>query len=320
MTGDPTEIEVVVARRRTVARGIVEFRFERPDGGALPGSRPGAHIEVTTPSGLGRNYSLTSAPEESPSHYEIAVALDPQSEGGSASMHAQALEGTRLGVSSPQGSYDIDASAEELLLIAGGVGITPMVSLYRHIREHGGPSVRMVYLTRSRSHAAFLDHFDGAGVVFHAKDEHQGQRLNLWKVLEEPGNRRIFCCGPQPLLQEVRALTMHWRASHLHFEDFSGVSGLDPHAVPFTAIWQPTGAQIEVPADRTLLDSLKKEGISVSSSCRSGTCGTCRLTVLSGDVEHRDLALSEEERRDVMLCCVSRASGVVEVAPLYGYS
>ncbi|WP_120003912.1 PDR/VanB family oxidoreductase [Nesterenkonia muleiensis] len=317
--GEPERIDVFVARRRQVAQQIVEFHLQRPDAGALPGFSPGAHLEVETPSGLGRNYSLTSVPEKAPIRYEIAVALDPHGEGGSFSMHAHAAEGTLLRISPPQGEYRIDTEAQELLLIAGGVGITPMLSIYRHLIASHGPPARLVYLTRSRAHAAYVEELDGIDVLLHAKEEYAGRRFDLWSVLAEPGDRRIFCCGPQPLLQEVRALTMHWRAKHLHFEDFSGVSALDPHAQPFTAVWLPTGARIDVPADRSLLDTLKDQGVAVSSSCRSGTCGTCRLRVLSGKVQHRDLALSDLERQDVMLCCVSRAEGEIELAPLYGY-
>lgn len=308
-------IEVVVSRRRRVVRHVVEFRLERVTGGPLPECAPASHIEVITPATLRRSYSLTSAADGPSQYYEIAVAMSPRSAGGSSSMHREAWEGSLLKISAPQGGYAIDPKAEELVLIAGGVGITPMVGLQRHITQHGGPPLRLVYLVGSRAQAAYLEQFSGVDVVIHAKEEHAGRRFDLWQVLERPGNRRLFCCGSQGLLREVRALTMHWRSAHLHFEDFHGQSPLDRHSLPFTAVWEPTGEIIEVRAQQTLLEALEKAGVRVGSSCRSGTCGSCRLKVRAGSIRHRDVVLTEDERAEMMLCCVSRGEGTIKVAP-----
>lgn len=311
-------LDAVITRRRQVADRIVEIQVQRADGGSLPAFSAGAHIEIETPSGLLRNSSLTSEPSDDPRSYEIAVALDPRSEGGSSSVHERAQEGDPVQISAPKGGYEPDPEAEEILLIAGGVGITPMASVYRAVKSGGGPPVRVIYLCRTRSAAAYLEVFDADTLTFHAKEEQGGARFDLWKVLDEPGDRRVFCCGPGPLLDEVRALTMHWRASHLHFEDFRGVAAVDPYASPFAAVWEPTGTRVEVAQDETLLDALTSAGADIPSSCRSGTCGTCRIRVHAGEIQHRDLTLSEEERDGVMLCCVSRAEGEAVFGPVSG--
>ncbi|MGY1751246.1 PDR/VanB family oxidoreductase [Modestobacter sp. SYSU DS0511] len=304
-----------IVHRRQVARSIVEFRLAAAGGGTLPACRTAAHVELVTPSGERRSYSLTSPGSEAPEHYDIAVALDRNSSGGSRSMHADARVGDLLEAAPPRGGFELPAAAGGLLLLAGGVGITPVRPIYHAARAAGLP-VRLVYLVRSREDAAYLDEFTAPDAVCHAAAEHGGRRFDLWNALEHPGDTWVFCCGPTALLAEAKALTMHWRPSRLHFEDFSGVRAVEPSGSAFTATWAPTGATYDVGPDETLLGTLEAAGIAVDSSCRSGTCGTCQLRVEQGTVLHRDVLLTPVEQERIMLPCVSRADGAVTVAPV----
>ncbi|MGY1855753.1 PDR/VanB family oxidoreductase [Modestobacter sp. SYSU DS0290] len=310
-----SRLPVRIVHRRQVARGIVEFRLAAAGGGFLPPCRTAAHVEVRTPSGERRSYSVTSPGSATPEHYDIAVALDRNSTGGSRSMHADARVGDVLEIAQPTGGFDLPAAAGSLLLIAGGVGITPVRPVYHAARAAGVP-VRLVYLVRSREDAAYVEEFTDADAVCHASQEHGGRRYPLWDVLADPGDTWLFCCGPTALLAEVKALTMHWRLSRLHVEDFTGVPAVDPHGSAFTAVWGPTGASYDVGPDETLLDTLEAAGIAVDSSCRSGTCGTCRVRVEDGTVLHRDVLLGPAEQDQIMLPCVSRAAGTVTVGPV----
>jgi phthalate 4,5-dioxygenase reductase subunit len=310
----PFSVPVRVVHRRRVARSIVEYRLAAARGSTLPPCRTGAHIELITPSGERRSYSITSAGHHSPEHYDIAVALDRTSTGGSRSMHADVRAGDQLVTAPPRGGFALPPAGADLLLIAGGVGITPLRPLY-HAARAAGLRVRLVYLVRSRGDAAYVEEFTDDDALCHASADDDGRRFDLWQVLERPGNTWLYCCGPAPLLSEVKALTMHWRASRLHVEDFRGVAGVDPHGTTFTAVWAPTGVTYRVGAGETLLDTLEAAGIPVDSSCRSGTCGTCELRVVDGMVLHRDVRLTADERTRVLLPCVSRAEGTLTVGP-----
>jgi phthalate 4,5-dioxygenase reductase subunit len=308
-----SDLPVRVVRRRRVARSIVEFRLAAVEGAELPPCRAGSHIQVVTPSGRRRSYSITSPASSCPEYYDIAVALDRNGTGGSGSMHAAVHAGHLLTITAPRGGFGLPPAADELLLIAGGVGITPVRPLY-HAARSAGRRVRLTYLVRSRRDAAYLDEFAHPDAHYHATAEHGGRRFDLWHVLERPANTWVYCCGPAALLAEVKALTMHWRPSRLHFEDFSGVPAVDPHGSAFSAVWAPTGATYQVGAAETLLDKLQAAGIGIDSSCRSGTCGACAISVQSGTVLHRDVGLTAEQRRSLMLPCVSRADGTVTVS------
>ncbi len=309
MTAGTADIPVTVVRRRDIARRIAEFTLARPDGAPLPGFGSGAHIDVTTPVGLRRSYSLCEPGRTAPAEYVIAVDRRDDGDGGSLSMHRDATTGSTVTVSVPDGSFSGGTDPAGTVLIAGGVGITAVRGKFLELRDAGKP-VELVYLAHERDRAGYLDELEGIpdGLV-HISSEHGAQHCDLWPVLADPGDRELYCCGPQGLMDEVRDLTVHWRPSLLHFEDFAGVSVVDPFAEEFTAVWAPTGQEIQVPADVPLLDALETSGVSVPSSCRSGTCGTCRVSVTGGEVRHRDVVLSDREREDHMVPCVSRGSG-----------
>lgn len=308
-----------LVQKRLVAQGVYEFSFCPIAGHGLPAPTPGAHITVLTPCGERRSYSLIGGPPTRDDNYVIAVALDPASRGGSLSMHTSTEVGMTMQISPAVDAFPL-LPAPQYLLIAGGIGITAMRSMFYEIRARGDAPVTLVYLVRSRSAAPYLAELltnsdELSQVVVHATDEHGGERFDLWSVLKQPSAGRVYCCASPEVLRAVRSLTAHWRASRVHFEDFSGVDPLGGHASPFTAIWEPTGQEIHVPADASLHDALSAAGIIVPVSCRSGTCGTCRVRLVSGDTDHRDVILDDEQRATQLTSCVSRGQTAITIAP-----
>jgi phthalate 4,5-dioxygenase reductase component len=230
-------------------------------------------------------------------------------------LHDGVVVGTELVVSAPVHGFPLEPSAR-YLFIAGGIGITPIRAMVRRVRADRRGGARLLYLTRSAEDTPFLREFDGPEDTVHHSDERG--RLDLWPHLAVPDDDvRVYCCGPAPLLDAVRALTAHWRASRVHLEEFTADrTSVSAVSTPFTAVWAPDGRRVDVPPHLSLLAALRRDGIPVESSCESGTCGTCRLAVLDGEVDHRDSALTGAERLGSLAACVSRArSPEIVLAP-----
>ncbi|MEV6013699.1 PDR/VanB family oxidoreductase [Streptomyces sp. NPDC051976] len=298
-----------IAGKRMLTPDICRFDLRDPAGHALPAFTPGAHVDVRTPSGATRSYSLAGDAGDR-DRYVIAVSRETTGRGGSMSLVDDTATGDLIDVAVPSNAFEL-LPAQRYVLIAGGIGITPIRAMYRALRRAGHPRVTVIYLTRTLAEAAFADEFapgadPGAGLHLHASDE--SGRLDLWPWLAEPDDdARIYFCGGTALMDDVRALTMHWRPSRIHFEDFTGVSTTAGAGVPFRVTWQPTGQQVTVPSNRSLLDALRGLGLEVAASCESGTCGTCRLRLHDGTPEHRDHVLDERTRSHSIMPCVSRA-------------
>ncbi|WP_374946875.1 PDR/VanB family oxidoreductase [Agreia sp.] len=311
-----TDLTVVVTGRRMLTAEVCEFELRRPDGALLEPAEPGAHITVHTPSGEARSYSLTSDVSDR-SRYVIAVRRDETGRGGSRSMVDDVAEGDSLVISAARNAFDL-VDAPAYLLVAAGIGITPIRAMLIELRRRGVADVQLVYLSRSRDDTPYLDEIDELStdaVTLHHRSVHGA--LDWWNLLARPGERHLYVCGPEPLQNELRALTMHWRPSRVHMEDFAGVSAFGEMSLPFEVEWQPSGASVVVPAQSTMLGALEAAGIAVDSSCGSGTCGTCRLRLVDGEADHRDVVLTENERNDFVMPCVSRAvSERLVVAPL----
>jgi phthalate 4,5-dioxygenase reductase subunit len=308
------DVTVIITGRRMLTAQVCEFELRRPDGGLLEAADPGAHITVHTPSGEARSYSLTSDVSDR-SRYVIAVRRDEAGRGGSRSMVDEVFEGDLLVISAPRNAFRL-VDAPSYLLVAAGIGITPIRAMLIELRRRGVADVQLVYLSRSREETPYLDEIaELTGLTLHHRALHGA--LDWWTLLETPGERHLYVCGPEPLQNELRAITMHWRASRVHMEDFAGVSAFGAISLPFELEWRPSGASIPVPAEKTMLSALEAAGIDVDSSCGSGTCGTCRLRLLDGEADHRDVVLTESEREHFVMPCVSRAvSERLVVAPL----
>lgn len=300
----PDALRLVVSAREELTRDVVLLVLAAPDGSALPGYGAGAHVTVTTPSGARRSYSLAEAGGPAPRRYVIGVRRDDAGRGGSASLHDDVRVGDALEVQPPRNHFPL-LPAQRYLLVAGGIGITPVRAMAQELRARDA-EVEVLHLTRSAEVTPFLAELAGHGTrVHHSAD---GGRLDLWPWLAEPDDdARVYCCGPAALVEEVRALTVHWRPSRVHVEEFSGVEGTGVGAAPFTAVWQPTGARVEVPAEQTLLTALRRAGLPVTGDCEAGTCGTCRLRLVAGRAHHRDVVLDAHEREGAVMPCVSRA-------------
>lgn len=310
----PEPLSLVLAQRDDLTPHVARFTLRSPSGSTLPGYSAGAHLTLTTPSGDKRSYSLVEAGQEHPTEYVVCVRREEHGRGGSLSMHRDTQPGDTITVSGPHNSFGLEP-ARRYLLIAGGIGITPIRSMAAELRRHSDATVEVVYLSRTREDTAFADEFERDGARVHHSATHG--RFDLWPLVAEPDDdTRVYCCGPKALIDDVLALTMHWRPSRVHVEDFAGVDALGGRQTPFQAVWEPTGARVNVPAGRSLLNALRDQRISVPASCESGTCGTCRLTLISGEPDHRDLVLTADERAQYIMPCVSRAlSPELVIAP-----
>jgi len=305
-------LALCVASATDAARDIRKFDLVDPRGAALPAFSAGAHVLIQAPSGATRRYSLCNAPFERDS-YVIAVKREAAGRGGSISIVDHLAAGHAVFVSAPRNEFALARGASSHLFIAGGIGITPIRSMVRDLASRGVGAFRLYYLTRAPDATAFRDELLAADyrdrIVIHHDFGDAAKSLDLWPMLERPrAGTHVYCCGPQPLMEAVRDMTGHWSSSAVHFEDFA-VRDVSHRADdrPVRVRIGRGGSAIDVPATVSILEALRAHGYRVPSSCESGTCGTCRTKVLQGEPEHRDLVLTDAERRCEMTVCVSRA-------------
>jgi phthalate 4,5-dioxygenase reductase subunit len=313
MSLDPETRDMVltVRRKSEIADGVFLFELKHPTGADLPAFTPGSHITVTAPSGQKRRYSLcndTSARDQ----YVIAVKREASGRGGSLSFTTDVGEGDQITVEPPANEFEMSASEpRSFIFIAGGIGITPIRAMILHCIRHGRQNFKLYYFTRTPSAMAFREEFSApefAGrVILHHDNGDPGQGYDLWPVLEQQRGAHLYCCGPRGLMDAVRDMTGHWPDSAVHFEDFVGASA--PHAddKPFEIKLARSGQRFEVAVGVSILDALRKNGHVMASSCESGTCGTCRTRFTEGEPDHRDLVLSDKERKSEIMICVSRS-------------
>jgi phthalate 4,5-dioxygenase reductase component len=305
------EMLLTVRRKSEIADGVFLFELRSPTGAELPPFTPGSHITVTAPSGQRRRYSLCNDAAER-DRYLIAVKQETAGRGGSLSFTREVREGDAIAIEPPANEFEMSKSVpKSFLFIAGGIGITPIRAMVSHCIRHGKQNFKLYYFTRTPAAMAFREEFsapDFAGkVVLHHDNGDPGQAYDLWPVLEEQRGAHLYCCGPRGLMDAVRDMTGHWPESAVHFEDFVGASA--PHAddKPFEVRLAKSGKNYEVAANISILDTLRRNGHVLASSCESGTCGTCRTRFTEGEPDHRDLVLSEKEKKGDIMICVSRS-------------
>jgi phthalate 4,5-dioxygenase reductase component len=298
-----------VARAERVARDIHLFELRDPARAPLPPFTAGSHVSVRAPNGSLRKYSLCNDPAET-DRYVIAVKRDEGGRGGSVSLVDGVHAGDCVEVSEPHNAFELGEKAGSYLLIAGGIGITPILSMARRLASLG-KRFRLVYLARSTEDTAFADVLAGepfqGKVTIHHDGGDPARSFDLWPLLEKP-NGHVYCCGPRGLLEAVRDMTGHWSASAVHFESFLDAgAAARPGDRPFTVKLARSGDRIEVAPATSILEAMRARGHEAPSSCESGTCGTCKTRLLEGAADHRDLVLMDDERDGWIMICVSRA-------------
>ena len=306
---DEAFFTVRVADKRTVATGTVCFELVSLDGALLPVFTPGAHLTVITPQGARRNYSLCSDAFDN-SRYEIAVKRDGTGRGGSISMVDDVQEGAHLSISLPRNNFELTTRANDFIFIAGGIGITPILSMLRHLQHSGDVKFKLYYCTRDVESAAFLDVLRDKfadRVTLHHDLGDINIGYDFWPLLETPNGAHVYCCGPKGLMDSVADMSGHWPSGSIHFESFGVDAKAFAENVAFSVRLQKSAREISVSKEQTLLQALRVGGCTVRSSCESGTCGSCKTGLISGDVDHRDSVLTDHERADHIMPCVSRA-------------
>ena len=306
----PQAMPLRVTRNDKIADGIHLFEFRDAAGQPLPIFSAGAHIAIQVPGGLLRKYSLCNDPAER-DRYQVAVKREANGRGGSSNLIDKVKTGDTLMVTPPVNDFGLPQRAQDFLFIAGGIGITPIMAMIREVRAQN-KRFRLFYCTRSPETTAFRDELsalefkDSVTIYYDGGDP--ARALDLKPILAERKNREhMYCCGPRPLMEAVRAMTDHWSSAAVHFEAFSEAETHKPTDKPFKVRLARSGDVIDVPTTKTILEALREHGLDVPSSCETGTCGTCRTKMLVGQADHRDLVLAEHERADNIMICVSRA-------------
>ena len=311
---DPEFSSLLVEQKSQVAKDIWSFKLVHPQGATLPAFKAGAHITVQTPGGQRRNYSLCNDPADT-RHCEIAIKLERNGRGGSQSMVDQVQVGDLLSVSAPQNDFELIDPSHDVIFIAGGIGVTPLLAMARQmsrLKDAGGTGhFRFNYCARDAEGAAFmpeLQALQNAGEVsFHFDGGNPDDGLDFWPLLEKPSQAHIYCCGPQGLMDAVKDMSGHWPQGRVHFESFGANSEQNASNVAFKVKLSQSQTVIPVSEKESMLEALRKAGHRVPSSCESGTCGSCRTGLVSGDVQHRDFVLTESEKLTQIMVCVSRA-------------
>lgn len=318
-----TIFSVRVNKIKQEACDIKSFELVSLSGETLPPFTPGSHIDLHLGAGLVRQYSLCNGPGDT-DRYLIAVKKEVSSRGGSLTMHEAICEGDLIEISTPRNHFPLVASSGPYLLLAGGIGVTPILSMARHLVASGTP-FELHYFTRSIAHTAFHEslsaqEFNGH-VKFHYALEPDGLHAYLRKLLGHyPENGALYLCGPRAFMELVKSTAAStWPPEAVHLEYFSADPlSLTGEQASFEVRLARSNGTYTIPADISITEALAAHGIHIETSCEQGVCGTCLTSVLEGTPEHRDVYLSDAEKRscDKMMPCVSRAKSPLLVLDL----
>jgi len=303
---------IKVAARRREALDIDSFELASLDGSALPPFSAGAHIDVEVAPGLIRQYSLCNDPSER-HRYQIAVLRNPDSRGGSRAVHERFHPGATIGISAPKNHFAL-LPAPRYLLLAGGIGVTPILCMAERLAREGA-EFTMHYCARGPERVAFLDRIGRPHLVSRVHVHFDaGGPLDLAAMVREAGaDAHLYVCGPAGFIEAcvAAAQAQGWDDSRIHFEYFAAPAAATAGDQAFEIRLASSGRLLTVPADRTALEVLFEHGIDIPVSCEQGVCGTCVTRVLGGVPEHRDHFLTDEEHaaNDQFTPCCSRARG-----------
>jgi len=288
----------------------------RPHGEPLPSWQPGAHIRVKLPGGDDRSYSLINLRDDPlattrPQVYRLGIRLEDPSQGGSRFMHAL-KEGDSIEVLAPSNNFPLNPGAEPIVLIAGGIGITPIASMAAALTTDKRP-FRLYYAGRSRDQLAFVTDLEalcGERLTVHV-DDAAGQVFDIRGLMASlTNNEPVYCCGPRPMIDAAIAATkdLGWETGRLRFELFTAAA---PAAgdTAFEVVLKSSGESFLIPPDKTILDVLIEAGQDPLHDCKRGDCGICQVDVIEGVPDHRDYILTDSEKAEgkKMQICVSRS-------------
>ncbi len=305
------EIDVRIASIRGEAEGVRSLELRALDDGTLPAFTAGSHIDVRLADGLTRCYSLVNDPRER-DRYVISVNKDPGSRGGSKHVHETLRVGDRLIIGPPHNNFQLDETAAHTVLIAGGIGITPLKCMISRL-DGIGRSWTLFYAAKSRATTAFLEELQRieglrpGRIHFHFSAESQGARLDLAAIVADaPGSSHFYCCGPPSMTAAFEAAAAALPRSRVHTEHFAAKGGAAVDG-GFSIVLERSRRTLEVRRGNTILETLLAAGVGVPYSCKEGVCGSCKVRVLKGLPDHRDLKLSPEQhaRNDQMMVCCS---------------
>jgi vanillate O-demethylase ferredoxin subunit len=297
------KLEVRIRAVSWEAPDILSYELRPLAGGELPPFTAGAHIDLTLPNRLVRSYSLVNSQKER-HRYLIAVQKDRASRGGSRWVHENLRAGDVLTIAPPANNFALDEGAERSLFIAGGIGITPIMSMVARLSEIGRPW-ELVYCARTRAGAAFVEALEGKA-RFNFDEEPGGRMLDIAAVVAAaPANAHLYCCGPTPMLAAFEAATAALPRQRVHVEYFTAKEAAATEG-GFKVILARSGREFQVPEGKSILQTLLDAGLDIAHSCTEGVCGTCETKVLAGIPDHRDIILTEDERagnQTMMICC-----------------
>ncbi|WP_416466341.1 PDR/VanB family oxidoreductase [Pseudomonas sp. LFS044] len=302
-------LSALVYTLRHEAEGIISVEL-RPWGDTVfTPFEAGSHIDLHLPNGLVRSYSLLNAPSDQ-GRYVVGILRDRASRGGSRYVHEQLRVGTQLQISQPRNNFALDTRASHSVLVAGGIGITPIYCMFRQLLALGR-SAELIYCARSRAEAALVDEISGLGakVLYHFNDEKGGLPDLASYLAGRPADTHFYCCGPTPMLDAFEQTCERLGYPHAHIERFTAaeVAASEDAQDSYSVELSKSGKTVSVEPGLNLLDVLLEAGCDIEYSCREGVCGSCETRVLEGDVDHRDGVLSKAERaaNKSMMVCVS---------------
>lgn len=305
-------LQLRLTNKSHCAEGIAAFDLAARDGGQLPAFTAGSHIDIYLPGGLTRQYSLRNDPRER-NRYAIGVLREAAGRGGSAYMHDRLNVGDIVEVSRPRNAFELDEMAPFSLLLAGGIGITPILSMAYRLAALER-DFEFHYCARSTERMAFRDELETSSFAgklhFHLDDGPSDQKLDLDSLLSRrPGDAHLYACGPSGFLDAVIAKAKaQWPSETVHREYFANTAAPSAKSdLPFIVKLERAGRSFEVVPGRSIVEVLGENGIDIPVSCEQGICGTCVTRVISGEPDHRDLVLTDKQRVDRMTLCCSRA-------------
>tara|TARA_B100001057_G_scaffold456983_1_gene504893 strand:+ start:859 stop:1788 length:930 start_codon:yes stop_codon:yes gene_type:complete len=305
MSSEIAHLEAIVLEKSMISKELCTLKLQVKDG--APGFQPGAHTSLQTPFGW-RNYSLANLAEGNV--WEMGIKAERDGRGASSWIVDTLAEGEIIQCQTPENTFPLH-EANSYLLIAGGIGVTAVLPMARALDEMG-KDYQFVYCVRDRQDAAFVDVVEAlkGDTTIHCDHGEEEGFFDFWPLVETPDERLIYCCGPKIMMEDLEDMTGHWPEHQINFEDFKPVEIIKSDDVTFS-VELKNGRQLEVKPGETILQVLRSHGFETRSSCESGTCGSCRTPYLSGEIEHRDLVLTHDERAHDIMICVSRAKGVV---------